>query len=280
MPAPAADPLPAWLEALERRHLADLTFQEVRRALQALSSRYVERRDRLTRGEALDGAGKRAAFALYYGPIHFLLVREIVRTLGAASPAPSRIIDLGCGTGAGGAAWALEAAGVPAIHGVDRSGWAVRESEWTYRSLGLRGAARRAEVGRAPLPGKGEAALSAFTVNELRPRDRATLLRRLLAAAARGARVLVVEPIARRGFSWWDEWSAAFGDAGGRADAWRFPARLPERLALLDRAAGMDHRDLTGRSLWLAQAPGPQGTPSADTNRGTRSLPGSPCHLK
>ena len=67
---------------LEARHLAELTFAEVRRALQALSSLYVERRERLAEGAAFDGAGKRAAFALYYGPMHFLLVREIVRALG------------------------------------------------------------------------------------------------------------------------------------------------------------------------------------------------------
>jgi hypothetical protein len=38
---------------------------------------------------------------------------------------------------------------------------------------------------------------------------------------------------------------------GGRADEWRFRVELPERLALMDRAAGLDHRELTGRSLWL-----------------------------
>ena len=50
---------------LEARHLSELTFAEVRRGLQALSSLYVERRERLADGAALDGAGKRAAFALY-----------------------------------------------------------------------------------------------------------------------------------------------------------------------------------------------------------------------
>ena len=83
------------------------TFKEVRHGLQALSSLYVERRERMAGGAALDGAGKRAAFALYYGPMHFLLVREIVRAL--ALRAPRRILDLGCGTGTAGAAWALEA---------------------------------------------------------------------------------------------------------------------------------------------------------------------------
>ena len=42
-----------------------------------------------------------------------------------------------------------------------------------------------------------------------------------------------------------------FVEAGGRADRWRFTAELPERLRLLDRAAGLDHRELTARSLYL-----------------------------
>ena len=80
------DRFAAHYEALEARHLAELTFAEVRRALQALSSVYVERRGRMAEGAVFDGAGKRAAFALYYGPMHFLLVREIVRALGLATP--------------------------------------------------------------------------------------------------------------------------------------------------------------------------------------------------
>src|SRR4249920_3711800 len=128
----------AWYAALEARHLASLTFQEVRRALQALSSLYVERRERLVLGAALEGAGKRAAFALFYGPLHFLTVREVVRALGAAEPPPRELLDLGCGTGAAGAAWALEARGKTEVHGVDRSGWAAGEARWTLRRLGLR----------------------------------------------------------------------------------------------------------------------------------------------
>src|SRR5258706_15663669 len=104
-----ADRFPGWFAALETRHLADRTFAEVRRGLVALSSLYVRRGRRLETGGALEGEGKRAAFALFYAPLHFLVVRGIVRALGAASPAPSRIVDLGCGTGASGAAWAIEA---------------------------------------------------------------------------------------------------------------------------------------------------------------------------
>src|SRR5262245_32060426 len=97
-----------WFEALQRRHLANLNFSEVRRAVQALSSLYVERRERIDTGLAFSGAGKRAAFAMYFGPLHFLLVRQIVRALEARLPRNVSILDLGCGTGVAGAAWSLE----------------------------------------------------------------------------------------------------------------------------------------------------------------------------
>ena len=74
----------AWMAALEARQLADLTFAEVSRSLRALSSTYVERRAKLKEGAALSGAGKRAAFALFYGPLHCLLLHHIVSTLGTA----------------------------------------------------------------------------------------------------------------------------------------------------------------------------------------------------
>src|SRR4026209_500807 len=117
-----------WMEALEARHLADLTFPEVSRALRALSSAYVQRRSRLAAGAALDGAGKRAAFALFYGPLHYLLLRNLVRAPPGATRGPCRFADLGCGTGAAGAGWAgvcgRSAEGV----GIDRHPWALAEA--------------------------------------------------------------------------------------------------------------------------------------------------------
>jgi len=238
-----------WFAAVERRHLSKLTFSEVRRALAALSSIYVERRERLESGAALEGEGKRAAFALFYSPLHFLTIRGIVRALGLSTPSPRRILDLGCGTGAAGAAWALECPALPSLLGLDRNGWAVSETRWTYAALGLGGEARRGEGIRARLSGEGEAILVAFMVNELSSDERADFLPRLLDAAKGGRQVLVVEPIARRAFPWWEDWSAAFRSAGGRSDDWRFPIELPETLRLLDQATGMDHRELTARSL-------------------------------
>jgi SAM-dependent methyltransferase len=239
------------MDALERRHLATLTFAEVRRALQALSSLYVERRGRLATGAALEGAGKRAAFALYYGPLHFLLVREIVRALGGGLPPRSRVLDLGCGTGAAGAAWALEADDRPFVEGVDRSGWAVEEARFTLARLGLRGEARKGALERARIPDPPGGVVAAFAVNEVPEDTRPGLLEGLVAAARRGTAVLVVEPLARRALPWWDGWASAFAAAGGRADEWRFAVPLPDVVARLDRAAGLDHRELGGRSLWL-----------------------------
>jgi hypothetical protein len=248
---PWPDPFLGWLAALEKRHLADLTRSEVRRALQALSSLYVERRGRLAGGAALEGAGKRAAFALYYGPLHFLVVRQVVRGLGAAKEPPARILDLGCGTGSAGAAWALEAGRRPPLEGVDRSGWAVAEARWTFRTLGLRGRAEASGLEGARLPGPGGGVVAAFCLNELEESPRERLRQRLLEAGRRGTRVLVVEPLARRVAPWWSSWAAEVRTSGGRDDEWRFPVELPPVLAQLDRAAGLDHRELTARSLWL-----------------------------
>jgi hypothetical protein len=241
------DPFLAWFAALERRHLEALEFREVRKALQALSSLYVERRGRLAEGAALDSAGKRAAFALFYGPLHFLLIRSIVRELKAAAVPPRAVLDLGCGTGAAGAAWALECVPKPAIEGIDASGWATGEAGWTYARLGLKGQARRGDLARVALGGRETAVVAAFTVNELEATARDALRARLL---DHDGAVLVVEPLARGVTPWWPEWEAAFRAAGGRADEWRFPAALPKALKLLDRAAGLDHAQLIARSLF------------------------------
>jgi hypothetical protein len=235
--------------ALEQRHLAELTFPEVRRALQALSALYVGGRQKLPHGAALDGRGKRAAFALYFGPLHLLTVADIVRDLGwAKAGPPRRILDLGCGTGAAGAAWAL-ACGAE-ILGIDQSGWALEEAAWTWRALGLRGTPRRGNLTELQ-PRQDDGVLAGWSVNEVSNAAREALLPRLLEAGARGLPVLIVEPIARTPVPWWSLWSEAFRAAGGRDDAWRFPGELPELVERLGRAAGLDPRERTARSLAL-----------------------------
>jgi len=139
------DAFDAWIAGLETRHFAELTFPEVSRALRALSSAYVERRAKLADGAALNGAGKRAAFALFYAPLHYLLVEHIVKNLeGAARKAPT-LIDLGCGTGASGVAWARALPAAPHVVAIDRHPWAVGEATATYRAFGLAATVRRGE---------------------------------------------------------------------------------------------------------------------------------------
>jgi hypothetical protein len=267
------DQISSWMAALEARQLADLTFQEVSRSLRALSSTYVERRTKLKEGAALAGVGKRAAFALFYGPLHFLMVRHIVEGLGRPFTTIQTLLDLGCGTGASGAGWAAACARPPRIVGVDRHPWAIEEARRTYAEFGLHAVVRVDDMTHVPLDARaqrsvprrdgthagvhgtdtrGAAVLLAFAVNEIADAAaRADLLVRLIAGARSGTRVVVVEPLAGFVAPWWNEWRTAFAQAGGRADEWRFRSELPPIVEKLDRAAGLNHRELKARSLAL-----------------------------
>ena len=249
-----SDLLTAWNTAAEARYLADLRPAEVARALRALSSAYVERRHAVASG--LESAGKRAAFALYYAPLHVVATAHVVTSLGAAAPPPDTIVDLGCGTGAAGAAWAHLAGGASSILGIDRHPWAATEARWTYRALGLHGQARAGDASVLPRVKPGAAIVAAYLLNELSPDARRRLEDGLLDAAARGARVLVLEPIARAITPWWEETAKRFVAAGGRADEWQFTTNLPPSTALLGKAAGLNSRELKVRSLYLPLAPG------------------------
>jgi hypothetical protein len=240
-----------WTAALETRHLADLRLAEVTRALRALSSAYVQRRHKLQTGAALDSAGKRAAFALFYGPLHLLTVARILEIVAARTAPPASIVDLGCGTGVAGAAWALCHGGAPRILGIDRHPWAVEESRRTFRDLAVRGQARVGDLTRVPSLAPSAAVVAAYSLNELSDERRRALQDRVFAAAERGTRVLVVEPIARGVAPWWHETASRVKALGGRADEWRFPADLSPLLQLLDKAAGLHHRELTARSVYL-----------------------------
>jgi hypothetical protein len=252
--------LPSWIAALEARHLADLRVSEVTRALRALSSAYVERRrDARSRAEdahhkvrgALDTAGKRAAFALFYAPLHFIATARVIAALGADHPGPAAIVDLGCGTGVAGAAWALASSSAPAVLGIDRHRWAVDEARWTYAHLGVRGRSRVADVRHLPSAREGSAFIAAYVLNELGDAARRRVEDGLLAAVDHGARVLVVEPISRAITPWWESTAERVVAIGGRADEWRVPIDLPPVLKLLDRAAGLRHQDLRFRTLFV-----------------------------
>jgi protein-L-isoaspartate O-methyltransferase len=241
-----------WLTALEARHLADLRVPEVTRALRALSSAYVQRRHKVTKGATLDSAGKRAAFALYYGPLHFITVARVLHELARDAPPPAAILDLGCGTGVAGAAWARHAGGSPFVTGLDRHPWAVEEARWTYRQMGLRGQARAGDLTRNPSAARG-AIVVAYALNEVLEGARTAVEDRLLKAAASGVALLIVEPIARGIAPWWDSLAARVAAIGGRSDEWRFAVDLPPLLRLFDKAAGLDHRELTARTLYVCR---------------------------
>lgn len=256
-----------WLTALEARHLSELRFSEVARGLRALSSTYVERRGRLARGAALDGAGKRAAFALFYGPLHYLIVRHIARSLlmpglkTRPAPTPETIVDLGCGTGAGGAACATACESLDLIVGVDTHPWALTEAAWTYREFGFSSRTDRADIAstRQLAARRGSAKngrtifVAAFAVNELSGESRDLVMNRLLGRAQGRDAVLIVEPLAGFVAPWWSRWQHEFEAAGGRADEWRTRLELPELVVKLDRASGLDHRELTARSLFVSR---------------------------
>lgn len=240
----------AWLDDLQARHLADLRFSEVTRAVRALSAGYVQRRARLGERRALDTAGKRAAYALYYSPLHYLTVSAIVHHLDAGLPPKTTLLDLGCGAGAAGAAWAAGAE-VPAIVAIDALPWALEEAAHTYRAFGLAHRTRRGDAATIAVPRPVRAIVAGWMINELDERARAAVRAKLWEAARAGTALLVVEPIATRVSPWWPEWADEFARHGGRADQWRLPVELPDLLQQFDRATGMDHRELTARSLFL-----------------------------
>jgi hypothetical protein len=247
---PTAPAFERWVAARFERGLAELQWAEIARALVALSSDYVHRRERLPR--ALAGRGKRAAFALYYAPRHLVIVREVLRALtDAAARQPRTILDLGCGTGGAGAAWSAVLTNAVPVLGVDAQAWAVDEARDTYRTLGLRARTVRTTIERLRWPAGPLGIVAAFTINEMSAAARGRLLPVLVERARGGDAVLVVEPLATRVSPWWPAWERTFAARGGRADLWRFDVMLPEPVEALGRSAGLDPRDLGCRSLWL-----------------------------
>jgi hypothetical protein len=238
-----------WVVSLEERHLADLRVPELTRALRALSSAYVERRHKVAAGATLDSAGKRAAFALFFAPLHYLTVARLIAA--AEVRVPRTIVDVGCGSGAAGASWAMSGDGHSRVMGFDRHPWAADEARWTYRFFGLQGTVRVGDAGRLPHTSRDDGIIAAYVLNELSDEARMGVEDELLAAASRGAAVIVVEPIARTLTPWWNATAARVRDAGGRADEWRFPVALPATLEKFDRAAGLRHQELKARTLML-----------------------------
>lgn len=246
----------AWLAAGLERHSPPLTFSELRKGVQALSGLYVERRrsGRLAQ-RALQGAGKRAAFATYFAALHLLTALHVTRALGGERwEKRETILDLGCGTGAAGAGLALALASgarsgrPPRLVGVDRSGWALGEARHTYRALGLDGRALRDSLPRAlARVRRDHLVVLGWTANELDVDVRDALLGRLEAHLDDGGGLLLLEPVASGVVPWWPEWTARLAGAGAREGEFKLAVELPGWLRDMDRASGLDHRVLSAR---------------------------------
>ncbi|HVH04750.1 MAG TPA: hypothetical protein VNE71_01990 [Myxococcota bacterium] len=246
----------AWQERALARFSPPLTFQEIRRGVQALSLLYVERRgEGDLAARSLDGDGKRAAFALFYAPLHFLTLFHALRSrdLGAVS----RVVDVGCGTGAVGAAAALAFAersggAPPQILGVDRSGFALGEARRTAADLGLRGAWKRGALPQAlPALRASDFACLGWCANELAEKARDSVLVSLVTALERGTGLVVAEPLAAGVTPWWRDWAAAFAEHGGVSFEARARLALPALVKQLDKAAGLDHQEIGARVLFV-----------------------------
>ena len=251
-------PLPAaldgdfgrWLETCLARYVPPLSPRELRSGARALSALYVEGRGAgPVAGRATDGLGKRAAFAAYYAPLHFLAVHHGIAALPGMDGV-RRVLDLGCGTGAAGAAAARALPGTPRVLALDRSGWALAEARHTLAAFALRGQVRRGRLPAAlPRAGPGDLLLLGWVVNELAADERSALRAGLETALDRGARLLLFEPLAGRVVPWWAEWSAALASRGVRDRELRVRPALPPFLAEMDRATGLRHGELGARLL-------------------------------
>ena len=250
MSSPDTPPVQHWIDRLFARHERELTFREISRGLAALTQDYVQKRQRLQK-DAFEGRGKRAAFACYYGPVHFLLLQRVFAALDVAATAPLPALDLGCGTGVAGAAWARCWNPAPPVTGVEPNGWSLAEARETWRDLGLQGRPVGGPLEKLRWPRGPQAILGAYVVNELSIEGRLALQKELLRQIQQGSAVFIVEPLATRIVPWWFDWTEAFKPAGGRIDEWRYSLDLPERVALLGKAGGLDPREHGCRTLWV-----------------------------
>jgi SAM-dependent methyltransferase len=247
----------AWIEASVARYSPPLEFSEIRRGAQALSALYVERRPA---GEiaarSIRGRGKRAALATYFAPLHFLTVHHALAALDRERATPvRRVLDLGCGSGATGAAIAATLPTAPGIVALDVSGWALGEAEATYAAFGLHCSKRRGALpGAFPRVGPHDWIALGWVVNELEERARSSLLARLRSALEVGATLLLVEPLSERASPWWADWADALRPLGAVEEQFRTEIERPEWIESLDRATRLDHRTLGARLLFATGA--------------------------
>ncbi|MEN8184381.1 MAG: methyltransferase domain-containing protein [Myxococcota bacterium] len=245
-----------WLAGAAARYEPPLSTSQVGRGIRALSTLYVERRNEVDLTlRARDGLAKRAALASYFAPLHFLTTWHGLQEQGARLEQVSRILDLGCGTGATGAAAALACEGRPPLLGVDVSGWALSEARHTFRAFRLRGRTLRRRLPEGlPQLRPGDLVVLGWALNELAGPAREQLLAQLEKQAPRVG-VLFIEPLATRVAPWWPEASRRFDPDGAGTRLLRLRRERPDRVAALDAASGLDHRVLGARLCLVPPQP-------------------------
>ncbi len=269
----AEAPLDAWIEAARERVAPGLSFPEIRKAVQAVSSLYVERRASVGLGaKTTESAGKRAAFATYYAPLHLLIARRAASMLpDAVRKSIRRVHDLGCGTGASGVGFVQGCGGALEVHGLDRSGWALSEARHTFAQFGVAGRTRRAAIPEAlPKLRPGDAVVAGWSANELEADARARLLDFLMEAVRGGNPIVLIEPLAKRIAPWWPTFARALVAYGVRDVEIRFEPPLPRWIERLDEASGLDHRELRARALLWPIEGEPAGGVDEDASSGLR----------
>ena len=247
--------LDEWLQERTQAAEQELSFREIRKGVQAVSADYLGRlRGRSLGNRALDGRAKRAAFATFFSAIHHATVRTWLATepLGSVRGV-RRVLDLGCGTGAVGAAAALSIRDRPPILGIDRSQWAIEEARACYRAFGLSGSTKRATLpGGMPRIESGDLLVAGWSINELEEGSLTAMLETLNRALKKGAGLLIVEPISEKICPWWGAWRRKYQPLGVQEFRVKFPWNRPEWIQRMDKAAHMNHSILSARVLAMA----------------------------
>jgi hypothetical protein len=115
----------------------------------------------------------------------------------------------------------------------------------------LVGQARTGDVTRVPTSRATHALVAGYLLNELPEPSRASVVDHLVHSASAGGQVLVMEPIARAVAPWWDAVADRFAATGGRADEWRFQPDVPDLVATLGKAAGLNYREVRLRTIFV-----------------------------
>lgn len=242
-----------WVEAAHEKWACDLTFRELRRGVQAVSDLYVHKRGKggLSR-KAADGRGKKAAFAVYFGGLHLLLVQAWTGSHLAVEGV--EVEDMGCGPGVVGAAVARWV-GAPRVASSDIRGDHLQVAAWTARRLGLRSRTRKAGLPGAITNTGRRPTLWCFgwVLNELSDSEREATTAALKARIERGDGVVVFAPLSTRASPWWSKEVRRLRAVSPDLVEQEFRCRpeLPALLKDLDRATRLNHQELGARVLYV-----------------------------